>query len=52
MTTPDSPEAHCESDLSQDRSIPNEDSLGGNGIEPENIINVTKHSSFKFDYMT
>ena len=52
MTTPVSPEVHCESDLSQDRSIQNEDSLGSNGMEAENIINVTQHPSFKFDYMT
>ena len=52
MTTPASPEVHCESDLSQDRSIQNKDSFGGNGMEAGNIINVTKHSSFKFDYMT
>ena len=44
MTTPARPEVHRESDLSQDRSIPNEDSLGGNGMEAQDIINVTKHS--------
>ena len=52
MTTPDSPEAHCESDLSQDRSIQNEDSLGSNGMEAQDIINVTNHSFLNHDYMT